>query len=64
MIFSKTVRGLKIKRWDGFVDLWRCGRIRCMPPPGSACVMQECRMCFSIGTNGPSELPCTQREIT
>ena len=48
--------------WD-FERLWRCGRIRCMRPPGSACVMQECAFLFSnrtIGTNGPSELPCTQ----
>ena len=45
------------------MDLWRCGRIRCMPPPGSARVIQECVFLFSnhtIGTNGPSELPCTQ----
>ena len=45
------------------MDLWRCGRIRCMPPPGSARVIQECAFLFSnhtIGTNGPSELPCTQ----
>ena len=34
-----------------------------MPPPGSACVMQECAFLFfnrTTGTNGPSELPCTQ----
>ena len=47
------------------MDLWRCGRIRCMPPPGPACVLQEYGFLFSnhtIGTNGPSELPCTQRD--
>ena len=36
-----------------------------MPPPGPACVLQEYGFLFSnhtIGTNGPSELPCTQRD--
>ena len=45
------------------MDLWRCRRIHCMPPPDSARVIQECVFLFSnhtIGSNGPSELPCTQ----
>ena len=56
-IFSLTVHRPKIKCWDGFVDLLVEERTH---------PLHASTWCFStgtnrtIGTNGPSELPCNQ----